>query len=38
MINHLIETSNETDSKKWLNMEIKIKVETILGNLAVVPA
>lgn len=38
MMNHLIDISNSDDSNKWIGMSVKVKTETILGNLAIVPA
>jgi len=38
MINHLIEKSETGDSTKWVGMVVKIKTDTILGNLSVIPA
>lgn len=37
MINWLIKKSEATDSKKWIGMEVPVKIENIKGNDAIVP-
>lgn len=37
LINYLIEKTQSKESKAWVGVEIPIKLETIKGNIAIVP-